>query len=115
MASMTLTTIHPSSFKDEICKYIYHWAHDATPITETDAIYRWFYESCEPGSVYTQTCSFHRKKDGISLLQYFTTGEFGPKHFVNTMVNHTSATQSTTVHPTEMVGSLCTGLGPTHQ
>jgi hypothetical protein len=106
---MTQTTTHPSSAKDEIYKYIYHWAHDATPITETDAIQRWFYESCECGHVYTQTCSFHRKKDRIALLQYFMTGEFGTKQLVNTMVDLTSATPSTTtttVHPTEMVGSL---------
>ena len=83
---------YPTSTKEEIRQYLYHWAYDAVPISAIEAIQRWMLESTKNGSVYTQTCSFHRHHDRISLLHYFITGEF----------NSSNKNQSNT----EMVGSL---------
>jgi hypothetical protein len=74
-------TTAPPTERNEIQRYIEHWAYHAVPMTDTDVAVRWFFESVPSGRVYTQTCSFHRPQDRISLLKYFMTGEFGPHCF----------------------------------
>jgi hypothetical protein len=86
------TLSYPSHAKEKIRQYLQHWAYDAVPISAVEAIQRWLYDSTEQGQVYTQTCSFHRYIDRVSLLQYFMTGEFN--------------SSNKNLSNTEMVGSL---------
>jgi hypothetical protein len=95
----------PKNVQEEVRQYLHHWAYDAIPISDVDAIQRWLYESSDGGQVYTQSCSFPRRSDRTALVEYFMTGEFGTKYSqVRNSIHQTNT--AVTATNTEMVGSL---------